>query len=273
MLGARTRLLVRRELYASLSARWFYVYSAAFLLGGLLLATFGLQNTVVYGYRGFAKAFAGLVHLALLFVPLMALFPAAASVAEERESGALEYILAQPTSYAEVFAGKWGGLVLALALSLTFGFGAAGAVAAVRGVPPGLILTLYGFVLLLALCFISLGLCFSVAAQTRARALTLGFVAWLLLVALGTLGIIVAFIRWGAPEQLLAIWTFVNPVEAFRIGVIGVLDADLSLLGPVGSRIIERLGSGGATGLAAFSLAAWSLGPGLLGLWLFRRAR
>jgi ABC-type transport system involved in multi-copper enzyme maturation permease subunit len=273
MLGTRTGTLIRRELDASLHARWFYVYSAAFLVGGLLLATFGLQNTLVYGYRGFAKAFAGLVHLALLFVPLMALFPAAASVAEERESGALEYILAQPISFAEVFLGKWGGLVLALLLSLTFGFGTAGAVAVVRGVPLGLILTLYGFVLLLALCFISLGLCFSVAAQTRARALTFGFIAWLLLMALGTLGLIVAFIRWGTPEQLLAVWTFVNPVEAFRLGVISVLDADLSLLGSVGSRIVARLGSGGTTLLAALSLTVWSLGPGLLGLWLFRRAR
>lgn len=271
MVSRQIGLLMRRELDASLRARWFYVYSAAFLAGGLLLATFGLQNTLVYGYRGFAKAFAGLVHLALLFVPLMALFPAASSVAEERESGALEFVLAQPTSFSDVFIGKWGGLILALLLSLSIGFGGAGALAVVQGVPLSLILALYGFVLLLALCFISLGLCFSVAAATRARALTFGFITWLLLVALGTLGIIVAFIRWGLPEQILSVWTVVNPVEAFRVAVISILDADLSLLGPVGGQVVARFGRAGTVALMVVSLATWSIVPGWLGLWLFRR--
>jgi Cu-processing system permease protein len=262
---------MRRELEASLRARWFYVYSAAFLAGGLLLATFGLQNTMVYGYRGFAKGFAGLVHLALLFVPLMALFPAASAVAEERESGALEFILAQPLRFSDVFIGKWGGLIAALLLSLTIGFGGAGALAVLRGVPAGLILALYGFVLLLALSFLSLGLCYSVVAATRTRALTFGFFTWLLLVALGTLGIIVAFIRWGLPEQVLSVWTVVNPVEAFRVAVISVLDADLSLLGPMGGEIVARFGQAGTIALMVASLAVWSLVPGWLGLWLFQR--
>ena len=271
MVSRQVGLLMRRELEASLRARWFYVYSAAFLAGGLLLATFGLQNTMVYGYRGFAKGFAGLVHLALLFVPLMALFPAASAVAEERESGALDFVLAQPISFSDVFVGKWSGLVLAVLLSLTIGFGGAGALAVVRGVPASLILALYGFVLLLALCFISMGLCFSVVAATRARAFALGFVSWLLLLALGTLGIIVAFIRWGLPEQVLSLWTVVNPVEAFRVAVIAVLDADLSLLGPLGSEVVARFGRAGTIAVMAVSLAAWSIAPGWVGLWLFKR--
>lgn len=271
MMSRQIGLLMRRELEASLRARWFYLYSATFLAGGLLLATFGLQNMMVYGYRGFAKGFAGLVHLALLFVPLMALFPAASAVAEERESGALEFILAQPIRFSDVFLGKWGGLALALLLSLSIGFGGAGALAVLRGVPASLILALYGFVLLLSLCFLSLGLCFSVLAATRARALTFGFLTWLGLVAFGTLGIIVAFIRWGLPEQVLSVWTIVNPVEAFRVGVISLLDADLSLLGPVGGEIVARFGHTGTIALIVGSLVVWSLVPGWLGLWMFRR--
>lgn len=271
MVSRQVALLMRRELDASLRARWFYVYSAAFLAGGLLLATFGLQNTMVYGYRGFAKGFAGLVHLALLFVPLMALFPAASAIAEERESGALEFVLAQPTSFGDVFIGKWSGLVLALLLSLTIGFGGAGGLAVLRGVPPSLILALYGFVLLLALCFTSLGLCFSVVATTRARAFTVGFVTWLLLVALGTLGIMVAFIRWGLPEPVLSVWAVVNPVEAFRLAVISILDADLSLLGPVGVEVIARFGRTGTLALTVGSLATWTVAPAWIGLWLFKR--
>lgn len=273
LLGYRTSLFAKRELAGSLHARWFLVYSAVFLAGGLLLATFGIGSTVVYGYRGFAKAFAGLVHLALVFVPLMALFPAAATIAEERESGVLEYILAQPVTFAEVYVGKWAGISIAVLLSLTVGFGAAGAVAVLRGVPPGLIALLYAFVLLLSLSFVALGLLFSTLAKSRARAITFGIVIWFVFLALGTLGVIVAFVRWGVPEQMLVAWSFINPIEAFRIGVVSSLDPDLSLLGPVGTSIVERLGSRGTTGLALLMLLLWTVVPGAVGLALFKKVR
>ncbi len=267
----RTPLFVKRELAGSLHARWFLVYSVVFLSGGLLLATFGMNDTIVYGYRGFAKAFAGLVHLALLVVPLMALFPAATVIVEDRESGVLEYILAQPVAAREVYVGKWGGIAAAVLLSLTVGFGAAGAVAVLRGVPPGLLAILFGFVLLLSLCFVAVGLCLSTVAATRARAITYGIMAWFTLVALGTLGIMVFFIRWGIPEQVLVSWSFINPIESFRVGVVSALDPDLSLLGPVGVSIVERLGNAGTIALAAGTLLMWAIIPGIVGLKLFRK--
>ncbi len=270
MTGARAALFVRREFAAALHARWFIVYAALFLIAGVLLAAFGMGNTMIYGYRGFAKAFAGLVHLALFLVPLMALFPSAASIADERESGVLEYLLAQPVSFGEVYAGKWGGINVAMLLALTIGFGAAGAVAVMRGVPLAFVLAAYGFVLLLATAFVAVGLLLSSVAVSRARALTFGVVLWFLLIALGTLGVMVASIRWGIPERVLLVWSFVNPIEAFRIGVMSVLDPDLSLLGPIGIRLVGRLGSTGTAALAALSLAMWSVIPGLIGLRLFR---
>ncbi len=270
---ARVGLIVQRELATSLQSRWFFVYSGIVLAAGVILATLGLSDFAIHGYRGLAKAFAGLVHLALLFVPLLALFPATAAITEDRESGALEYVLAQPVSFGEVFAGKWGGVSAALLLALTAGFGVAGAVAALRGVPPGLLVALYGFVVLLALAFVSVGLLCSVVSESRARATTMGIVVWLVLVALGTLGIMVAFVRWGLPETVLAVWTFVNPVEAFRIGVLSILDPDLSLLGPVGAGIVTRVGSAGTAGLAAVALSVWVVAPALLGWWRFARGR
>lgn len=270
MTGARAALFVRRELAAALHARWFIVYAGLFLVAGVLLAAFGMGNTMIYGYRGFAKAFAGLVHLALFLVPLMALFPSAASIADERESGVLEYLLAQPVSFGEVYAGKWGGISVAMLLALTIGFGAAGAVAVLRGVPLELVMIAFGFVLLLALAFVSVGLLLSSVAASRARALTFGVVLWFLLIALGTLGLMVVSIRWGMPQRALMVWTFVNPIEAFRVAVMSVLDPDLSLLGPIGVGLVERWGSAGTAALAALSLVVWSVVPGLIGLRLFR---
>ncbi len=271
MIARQTSLLIQRELMASFRARWFAAYSATFLLGGVLLTTVGLGDAVVYGYRGFAKAFTGLVHMALLAVPLMAIFPAVASIYDERESGALEYLLAQPVTFSKVYAGKWWGVSLALLLSLTLGFSVAGTVAVVRGVPFHLVFTLYAFVLLLAVTFAAIGVLFSTVAASRARALTAGLVVWLALTGLGTLGVMVAFVRWGLPAPVLIVWNFLNPVEAFRLGIVSVLDADLSLLGPVGASVIEKLGTQGTTIIAAVSLVAWTAVAGGVGRFLFKR--
>lgn len=270
---SRTRLFVAREFSAALNARWFWAYAAVFLTGGLLLTTVGLGDVVIYGYRGFAKALVGLVHLALLFVPLMALFPAAAAIAEERESGALDYVLAQPVTRGEVFTGKWAGLSLAVLAALTAGFVASAAVALWRGVPPLLVATLYAFVALLALVFVTLGLCFSTLGASRARAMTTGIMVWLALAALGTLGLMLAFVRLGLPESMLAVWTFLDPIEAFRVGIVAALDTDLSLLGPVGAGIVGRLGAAGTQALAAVSLVAWVAGAGIAGRVIFASSR
>lgn len=266
-------LFARREIAEALRARWFMAYAGIFLVAGLVFAAFGMGESVVQGYRGFARAFAGLVHLALLFVPLMALLPAASTVAGERETGVLEYLLAQPVTSGEVYAGKWSGIAAAVLLALTIGFGFAGGVAVFQGVPTLLVVTLFGYVVLLALAFVGTGLFVSSLADSRTRALTTSLMLWLVLIALGTLGLMITFIRWGLPQWTLVTWTFVNPIEAFRIGIMAVLDPDLSLLGPVGAGIVERIGNGGTAAAAAATLAAWAVIPGAAGWWRFRAGR
>lgn len=81
------------------------------------------------------------------------------------------------------------------------------------------------------------------------------------------------FVRWGVSEHAPIVWSFINPIEAFRIGVVSALDPDLSLLGPVGVSIVERLGNGGTTALAAGTLLTWAIVPGMVGLRVFLKVR
>jgi ABC-2 type transport system permease protein len=260
-------LLAGRELASALRGRWFWAYSLVFVVAGLGFVVFAPADAAVYGYRGFAKALVGVVHLALLFVPLMALFPAAAALAEERENGVLEYLLAQPVDGGEVYSGKWLGLAVSVLSSITLGFLVAAGAALWRGVPWLLVVTLYLFVALLALVFVSLGLWLSSVSATRARATTLGISVWLVFAALGTLGLMLAFVRLGVPEWLLVGWALVNPVEAFRLGVVVAVDGDASLLGPVGVALVERLGALGIGFLAAASLLGWVVAAWWAGRW------
>ena len=263
--AARARLFLGRELALAVRARWFLVYTAVFLLGGGLLTVLGSAGSLLGDYRGYARALAGLAHFAMVFVPLMALIPACASIAEERETGTLEYVLAQPVTWPQLYSGKWGGLALAVALTLTIGYLGSAAVAVTRGVPAVLALATYGFLVLLCLAFVSLGTALSAISSTRARATTLGLVAWLVLVILGSLGAMATFIRWGIPSSVLVAWTLLNPVEAFRIGVLTILDPDLQLLGPVGIGLVRRHGPGVIASACAACLGAWILVPFVVG--------
>lgn len=270
MSDSAVALLGRSELSGSLRARWFPAYACIFLLAGAVLAFLGSGQVLVEGYRSSLRATAGLMHLVILFVPVMALIPAVGSLADDRESGILEYLLAQPLSPGQVFAGKWLGTAAAMALAVVVGLAPGGAAAIVRGVPVNVVLLLLGLTLLLALTFVSVGFGLSAITGVRARATAVGVAVWLVLVVLGSLGIMAASVRWGVPRGLLLGWSFANPVEAFRMAMLVTLDPDAGLLGPVGVSLLEGVGVTGIVGIAAASLLAWTLVPGLLGLRLFR---
>lgn len=262
-----TGRLSRREFSAAVRNYWFVVNGGLFLVGGLLLLLFGQQNVSVLGYRGVARSLTGLLQLALFVVPLMALFPAAAAVAGEREVGTLDYLLAQPVTRSQVFTGKWLGIAGAVGLSILAGFAAIGTVALGRGVPPGLFLGLVGLTLLLAATFVSFGLWLSAASSTQGRATSLGLTLWIGALALGSLGLMGAFVGWGVPPTVLEAWALLNPVEAFRMALVTLVDPGLAMLGPVGQELSERLGEPLLVGLAVGSLLAWCL----IAFWAGRR--
>lgn len=250
--------LSRRELASAARNYWFVVNAGLFLVGGVVLLLFAHQDVSVLGYRGVARSLTGLLQLALFVVPLMALFPATAAIAGEREVGTLDFLLAQPVTRAQVFTGKWLGIAGAVGVSIVAGFVVIGAVALGRGVSPGLLLALIGLTLSLAAVFVSFGLWLSAAAATQGRATSLGLTLWIAALALGSLGLMGAFVGWGLPPAVLEAWAFLNPVEAFRMALLTLVDPGLAMLGPVGSELAARLGEGPLVVLSITSLLLWS---------------
>ncbi|MDX1579618.1 MAG: ABC transporter permease subunit, partial [Gemmatimonadota bacterium] len=119
--------------------------------------------------------------------------------------------------------------------------------------------------------FVSIGLWISASLRTRSRAAAVGLGVWLGLVALGGLGVMTAFVRWGAPPLVLEAWALLNPVEAYRIAALEVHGSGPDLLGPVGAALRDALGSAGALAAGVFSLLGWTVGGYLAGLRHFRR--
>lgn len=92
---------------------------------------------------------------------------------------------------------------------------------------------------------------------SRTRATSFGLTLWLVLLGLGSLGVISAFVRWGSPAWVLQAWSLANPVEAYRMATFAILDPDVQMLGPVGASLLAAFGRGGLIAASVTSLAAW----------------
>src|SRR5262249_42894330 len=148
--------------------RWFLVGAASFALLAVAVAELGMQGAERWGISALDRTAAALLNLVLLFVPLLTLPLGAASFSGEGEDGTLAYLVAQPVTRAEVFAGKLAGLEVAMTLSLALGFGAAAAFVGARGgVGSGAFLALAGAAWLLGIVTTAIGALISIVARSR----------------------------------------------------------------------------------------------------------
>lgn len=267
-----TLIIARKEVRDALRNRWFAVFSVAFTLLSLGVSSLSSMGADLYGAAGFGRTAAGLLNLVLLVVPLMALAIGTPSLAAERERGTLAYLMAQPVSRGEVLVGKFLGLAAALLGALTLGFGVAAARVAISGEggSASAYLALVAMTFALALAMLSVGLLISCVCGRGAVAQGIGVFTWLGLVFLSDLGLMgsALALRLGAAEVLRL--ALVNPLQAFKLAVLGTLDHSLDVLGPAGAFATQSWGRALPLVLAAV-LGAWIVGPLVLNYMILRK--
>lgn len=266
------RAFARREFRDAVSSRWFLLYTLSFTALAVAVSFLSLSGTGAHGFAGFGRTAAGLLNLIMLIVPLMALMAGAGSIAGERERGTLLYLLAQPISRTQVLIGKYVGLALALICSLFFGFGVSAGVLALRtgGVGLGAYAMLIGFTCALALTMLSVGMLISVVSRRSGVATGVGLFVWLTLVFVSDLGLMAGAILFKLRVQEVFGLAILNPLQAFKMGVIVNLNASLDVLGPVGVYASQTFGAA-LPWLLAASLAVWGLAPLAVAAVVFNR--
>jgi ABC-2 type transport system permease protein/Cu-processing system permease protein len=205
------RALLLREFHAALVNRYFQVFAALSLLGGLATVVFS-ENANAIGFF--------VVQIALFLVSLFALLAGVSSAQAEREEWQLmfsqpvpriAYVIGKFTAYLSIFAG-----VLAL-LFLPAVFG---------GATARVIAILYLQTLLLAAAFLALGLTAGFLAHDGAQALIIGACAWLLLLfGVDLVGLLAA--RLDVVQKIPDVWVsllMLNPLDAFRINALFALE-------------------------------------------------
>jgi Cu-processing system permease protein len=252
-----TGLIAVRELRESMRSRWFALAASGFFALSLGLAWLGLAGAERSGVTGFDRTTASLLNLVLLFVPLLTLALGGLGIAGEVEDGSLGFLLSQPVTRAEVYAGKYLGSLVAVSAAISVGFGATGVVVGIAagGGEVKLFLALVGLTLLLAAATLAIGTVLSAALLVRARVIGAAFSSWLVLVFLSDLGIIGLTIARDLPAEKVLALALLNPIEDARILGTLLLSDRPEVLGPAGLAAIDFLGHSGAIALAASAIA------------------
>lgn len=264
--------LAAREVRSSVRNRWSLVGAVAFALLAVSVAHLGMSGAAEWGVSAFDRTSAALLNLVLLFVPLLALPLGATSFAGEAEDGTLSYLVAQPLTRGEVFAGKLCGLVAAITLSLLTGFGLAAVFLGARGgVSAQAFAALAAGAWLLGVVSAVIGVFLSIAAGTRARSLASAVGVWLILVFLCDFGVLALAATQALGAEALFLISLVNPLQATKtLSALGISER-LEILGPVGVHAVRELGRPGLVLLLSASLALWTILSGGAAMTLFRR--
>tara|TARA_B000000460_G_scaffold157885_1_gene111753 strand:+ start:428 stop:1261 length:834 start_codon:yes stop_codon:yes gene_type:complete len=266
-------MILRKELKDSLKSKWLVTFAITFffLALGVPYIILGAGGLLPQDYPGMVVG--TLITLAVPLVPLVSLAMSSTTIAGERETGTLEYLLAQPASKVEVFFGKYVGITLSLTLAMMLGYG--GAELIVYATNPTFIVSfIYALVYssLLSGASVGLGFIISVLTKSRASAIGSGLFLWFILVIIydsGFLGVITVALN---ADTLLLPLTIANPVETTRIlAMMHMADSPLrGELGPQASYLLQQYGSIVASRILAAVLILWVVVPVMISYLIFR---
>ena len=204
------RALFAREFRAALINRYFQVFCALGLMGGIAAAIFGEDaNATAVFY----------VQIAIYFVSLFALLAGVGSAQAEREEWQL--LFTQPLPRAACVIGKFCALLSMFGGILLLMF----VPGLVAGSAIHTLAALYFKTFLLAATFLAFGLAAGYFAHDRAQGLIAGVSVWLaLLFGLDLVALFAA--RWSAIQNVPDLWVALlmfNPLDSFRINALFAL--------------------------------------------------
>ncbi|MBK8214747.1 MAG: ABC transporter permease [Myxococcales bacterium] len=239
-------VMVRLELADALRSRWALFTAGVYALVFGMFVWLGLRESSVLGFTGLSRVVLNMANAVVLAVPLVALVATCQTVVRARQSGFFELMMSQPLRRSDWFYGAVvsrfvvvaGPLVLLLVGALVVG-----AIASPRDTAlVSVVLRSLAVTAALSWAFIGLGFLVSTRARTPERATVAALLVWLMASALHDFALIGLLLRVRLSPQVVFALAAANPVEAARIAILGAIDPELSVLGPVGFWLAHSLG-------------------------------
>jgi len=203
------------DINESLRSRWFLIYSLIF--GGIIVALFitGLTESRVMGFTGLSRLLVTYLQITMAILPVFVLLTTVRSVAGDREAGVFEYLLSLPVGLAAWYWGKMLGRFIVVFLPVILAMMVAVVWAALKGaeIPWSQVSFYTGFLIVLAWCFLGIGMLISSLARSADVAQGTAFMVWLFLLLFLDLILLGVIIKGGMPaEGVIAIdWERAGP--------------------------------------------------------------
>jgi ABC-2 type transport system permease protein len=261
------------DILESLRAKWFLVYSLVF--GGLvvLLFAFGVTESRIMGFTGLSRLMVTYIQLAMAILPVFVLVSTVRSVAGDREAGVFEYLLSLPIGLAAWYWGKLIGRFLVVFLPVLLAMALAVVWGTAKGaeVPWALFGYYTGLVMVLAWCFLGIGMLLSTVTRSADVAQGAAFVVWLTLLLFLDLILLGIMVRESLPPETAVAIALANPMQVFRTATMMLFDPQLVLLGPTAYVILDAFGQAGYIAYAITYPALLGTLCALGGYLLFKR--
>lgn len=241
----------------SIRAKWLLMFSAVFFLLALNVPMLVLL-VVRYIPPNYLELYLDyLVTLSFPFLPLLSLPMASGSIVEERESGALQYLLSNPISKMEYLVGRTLGLLAATTTVVILGYGLAALVAFnVNYLRYAIVAEIALIGVALNAIMIGLALMISILSKRKASALGIAIFAWFLFTVLSDLGFLSVVVNLSVGPNAALPMILTNPVEISRILAVLTLGGSSEQLGSTGLIVTYLLGSASALYIILV-LSAW----------------
>lgn len=251
-------------------SRWlvFCLGVYALLAAGFVLV--GLRESAIFGFTGAGRVLTSFTHALLLLLPLLALAATGLVINRARDDGSLELLFSHPISrwsyIAAITLVRYAALLVPLALLMT-GIGLYARIAYGQALPWPFIARALGISAALLWAFCGFGLLVSTVVRNPTKAMMYTLLLWVLGVALLDFALAGMMLQWRANPRVVFVLATLNPVQAARMALLSSADPELSVLGPVGFYLANRIGSGSlyalgllwpiALGTLSWAAAVW----------------
>ena len=215
--------IAKKEFMDNLRNNWIMILTVLFIILTLVMSFVGgggslgdIEITVI-----------GLLSIASLLVPIIAIMLGYNTISGEAESRSLLVVQSYPVSREDVYFGKFLGLGSVLVVSVLLGFGISGmAIAGTGGGtnPVGFLVFIF-LTILLGLIYLSMSICFSAILKRRTTSLYAGISLffWAMIIGsvimgihLGTGGSFADFVSGGMPNWMWSAMMVLSPSDMYQ---------------------------------------------------------
>ena len=225
---------------SAIKSKWLLMFTLVFFFFAFNLPFLVIQVMGLLPKNYISSYIGTLISDTFTLMPLLALPMGAVSIVEERETGALAFVLSTPTSRVKFLFARGAGLFAASSCIIVLGFGLAAVVGFLSaGYTSGTVALVYVTEAALFLNATMIGISMVISTFTRKRltAHSLAILIWFLFTYAGATSGAGSVFGSGSSYTPLIPWILLNPVEMGRLIAVLQIPSGLQDLGITGAAI------------------------------------